>query len=123
MALSDTELELLEAHLDGELPPVEVGAVRQRLETDPEFREALETLSGERAARGLFFQACEPSEASVNRLVDSVQRKVDNQWQWSSWFSKLRPLTAAAACILVGVMIGRVNGRNEITTAPTQVAT
>ena len=112
MAVSEQDLELLETYLDGELPGAEVDALIDRLRMDPALASAMETAKAERQVRMGIWTSCEPSEASVQRLLSGVQRKVDNHWSWASRLSKLRMVTGAAACILIGVFMGYA-GRNR----------
>ena len=51
MSLSDSDLELLESHLDGELSVAEDEALRDRMNIEPELATVLETLRSERNAR------------------------------------------------------------------------
>jgi len=114
MSLSDPDLEMLESYLDGELSGSEGDALIDRLRREPQLAGALETLKGERAVRVAIWQSCEPSEASVERLMGRVERKIDNHWMWTRRLSKLRVLSGAAACILVGVLMGYAGrGQNQ----------
>jgi hypothetical protein len=113
MPVSEQDLELLDAHLDGELPAVEAAALRERLQNDVELATALEALRADRSTREMVWQSFEPSEESVDRLVARVQRKIDSHWAWSERLVKLRPLTAAAACLLIGVLIGRAQSIHQ----------
>jgi hypothetical protein len=109
MAEADQEFdELLSAYVDGELSADEERRVRQRLETEPHLVAAVEALRADRRARAALWQSCEPNEAAVQHLVDRVDRAIDRQTVWSYRLSRLRTFGAAAACIVLGVLIGRV---------------
>jgi hypothetical protein len=68
----------------------------------------VEALRGDRRARAALWQSCEPDEAAVQRLVDRVDHAIDRQTAWSYRLSRIRTIGAAAACIMIGVLIGRV---------------
>jgi anti-sigma factor RsiW len=109
MAEVDQEFdELLSAYVDGELSADEELRVRQRLETEPQLVANVEALRADRRARGALWQSCEPDEAAVQRLIDRVDRAIDRQTVWSHRLSQIRTFGAAAACIVLGVLIGRV---------------
>jgi hypothetical protein len=50
----------------------------------------------------------EPDEAAVRRLIARVDASVDRNTVWAHRLSKIRTGSAAAACIVLGVLIGRV---------------
>jgi hypothetical protein len=109
MAEIDQEFdELLSAYVDGELSADEELRVRQRLETEPHLVAAVESLRADRRARGALWQSCEPNEAAVQHLIDRVDRAIDRQTAWSYRLSRIRTFGAAAACVVLGVLIGRV---------------
>jgi len=49
-----------------------------------------------------------PSEAQVGRLIDRVDHAIDRQTIWAYRLSRLRVGSAAAACIMVGLLVGRM---------------
>lgn len=106
MVVTDEDLELLESYVDGELPAPQEDALRRRLEAEPQLAATLETLRGERDVRAAVFAGYEPSEAAVRRVVGNIERKVDQHRAWAYRLSKYRVPTAAAACILIGFMVG-----------------
>jgi hypothetical protein len=109
MADVDQEFdELLSAYVDGELSADEEQQVRARLETEPALVATVEALRADRRARAALWQSCEPDEAAVQRLIDRVDRAIDRQTVWSYRLSKTRTLSAAAACIVVGLLVGRM---------------
>ena len=108
MAVSESDLELLETYLDGELADAEANAVRERLRGEPLLASALAALRDERQLRAALWAQMEPSAASVQTLMARVENKVDDHWMWASRLYKLKMVSAAAACILVGFIVGRV---------------
>jgi len=100
--------ELLSAFVDGELSTEEELALRPRLESEPALVAAIEALRADRSVRSALWKTYEPNEATVGRLIDRVDRAIDRQTVWSHRLSKIRTISAAAACIVLGVMIGRV---------------
>jgi anti-sigma factor RsiW len=113
MALSETDLELLETYLDGELADAEANALRDRLRTEPLLAGALQAFRDERQMRAAMWAGLEPSDRSVATLMARVEKKVDDHWMWASRLYKLKMVTAAAACILVGFIVGRVGKTTE----------
>src|SRR4051812_36205481 len=108
MPVSETELEQLEAYLDGELPAGEEDALRARIESDGALSAEVEALSAERVVREAAFRSFEPSEAVARRLVMRVENQLDREKVWTGRLSKLRIASAAAACIVVGFIVGWV---------------
>ncbi|HEX8523423.1 MAG TPA: hypothetical protein VF669_14310 [Tepidisphaeraceae bacterium] len=116
MSVSDNDLELLETYLDGELSPREVDALIDRLRGEPVLASAMETLKSERAVRLAVWQNYEPGEEVVGRLMTKVEKRVDDHWSWTRRLSGLRRFSGAAACLLIGIMVGRMNWGGNSTT-------
>ena len=108
MPLTDTDLELLETYVDGELSGADEEELRRRLDAEPALAAALETLRAEAHVRSQVWKGYEPDEASVRRLIERVDASVDRNTIWAHRLSKIRTVSAAAACIVLGVLIGRV---------------
>jgi anti-sigma factor RsiW len=109
MAEVDQQLdEMLSAYVDGELSPAEQETLTRRLEAEPTLATAIEALRAGRAARAALWQSCEPDEAAVGRLIDRVDRAIDRHTVWAYRLSRIRIASAAAACIVLGIIIGRV---------------
>lgn len=114
MSLPEHELETLEAYLDGELPAPEGDALIDRLRSEPTLASALQALQAEREVRGTVWRSFEPSDATVQKLIGRVEKKINNHWSWASRLSNLRMVSGAAACIMVGVWVGWAGrGRNS----------
>ena len=108
MSVTETELEQLEASLDGELSAGEEDALRGRVESDPEWSAALELLREERGVRAAAFRSFEPSDAVAKRVAMRLKGAIDREQVWGRRWSKLRIGSAAAACIVVGFIVGWV---------------
>ena len=121
MSLSDSDYELLESHLDGELSVAEDEALRDRMNIEPDLATALETLRSEREARVSTFRAMEPDDETVERFNRSASREIqrldrDSFWQRTS--QRLRIASAAAACLLIGFSVGRIAKSGVLNRAP-----
>jgi len=121
MAGTDTELELLETYLDGELPAQEAEALDARVAREPELGKVLEGLRHERELRAMVWERYEPNAQTVERFLGRVQKKVDNHWWWAGQLANLRLIGAAAACIVLG-WVGRGMLQSPAT-APGQLTT
>jgi hypothetical protein len=106
-SVSENDLELLESYLDDELTGRELEALRQRLSSEPQLATAIDELKSQRQMRQQFFGACEPDQASVERLVQSVNQDVTRELAWSERNRSLRSWGSLAACLLVGLFLGR----------------
>jgi anti-sigma factor RsiW len=123
MPVTDDQLELLEAYIDGELPAVEEDAVRRRLEAEPALLQALDALRGEREVRAGVWRSYEPSDATVRRVVMRIEQKVDSSAIWAHRLSRWRVPLATAACILIGFGIGWIGRGSGGPTTLTPIAT
>jgi anti-sigma factor RsiW len=111
MSLSDSDLELLENHLDGELSVADEEALRERMNIEPELGAMLETLRGERDARRMAFVSMEPDDATVERFDRYASREIqrlDRESFWRRTSRTLRFVSAAAACLVIGFSVGRI---------------
>ena len=105
---TDQDLELLEAFADGELGQQDEQALRARLASEPQLAALLEAVRADRAVRAQVFRSFEPDDATVERLISRVHGSVDRNTTWAARLSKLRVASSAAACVLIGLLIGRV---------------
>ena len=105
MALSETDYELLEGYLDGELEDGGREAVRARLNDDAAFAGALGQLRGERAMRQAMFAVLEPSDVEVERLVSDVRAGIARRRRVAGVFRIGRYVGSAAACFLGGFLV------------------
>jgi hypothetical protein len=105
--MNDQDLELLESYLDDELTGRELDSLRQRLSSEPQLAAAMDELRSQREMRQQFFAACQPDEASVQRLIKSAQRSATREIVWSNRNRNLRWASGLAACLVIGFMTGR----------------
>src|SRR5438552_9595491 len=108
MALTESDLQLLDSYLDDELGAEESDTLRRRLSSEPELAEAMDQVRFERDARQEFFHTIEPDEAQVARLISSVHRSVGREMIWMKRARALRMVSGLAACLLVGFFGGYV---------------
>jgi len=106
MALSETDLEVLDSYLDDELSTDEVETLRKRLSSEPELAQAMDQVRLERQSRQQFFSALEPDEAAVESLVGNIYSRVDRELLWARRARALRSVSGIAACLLVGFLGG-----------------
>ena len=123
-SVNENDLDLLESYLDDELTGRELEALRQRLSSEPQLATAIDELKSQRQMRQQFFAACEPDQASVERLVQSVNQNVTRELAWSERNRSLRSWGSLAACLLVGLFLGRaMRGTGQISApAPHETA-
>jgi anti-sigma factor RsiW len=105
---ADSEMELLSAYIDGELSAEESATLQARVSANPKLSSAIEQLRADRSVRSALWQSFEPDEVAVGRLIDRVDRAIDRQTAWAHRLANLRIISSAAACIVVGLFIGRV---------------
>lgn len=113
---TDQDVELLEAYTDGELPSPAREALEDRLAAEPQLRALLESLRSERALRSEVWKSFQPNDSVVEHLVARVHASVDRRTNWAARLNRLRPVSAAAACILIGFLVGRVAYRSDLGT-------
>src|SRR5262245_18421594 len=99
--------EALSAFVDGELSTDEEHALKQRMDAEPALAGVIQSLRVERSAPAAIWQSCEPDQQSVDRLIDKVDRAVDRQTTWAYLMGWVRTASATAACIVLGILIGR----------------
>jgi hypothetical protein len=107
-AMKESDLEMLESYLDDELSALETEALLRRLSDDPALSAALKELTAQRDLRRAVFATFEPSEISVNRVIATVERKVDGHMIWAERARGLRVLSGVAATLLLGFLGGYV---------------
>jgi len=102
MAVSESDLEQLDAYLDDALEPRDADALRARLAGDGELVAAMDQLRGERAVRQALFAGFEPDDAGVDALVQRVRDGMERRRRFAGVLRSLRYVAAAAACAAIG---------------------
>jgi anti-sigma factor RsiW len=100
--MEERDYELLDAHLDDALSPIDAEHLRTRLAAEPELAAALETLRAERAARAEVWRSMEPTTAQAAAIATSVLRSGRRSELLRRTGRHIAALAAAAACIAVG---------------------
>jgi len=106
MPMSDTDIELLEGHLDGELSSSEDQALCDRLSSDHELATELAAMRADRALRAEVFELFEPDDATVRNLVLSVRKQVTKEAVWGDRLRIIRYITSAAAVVMISFFAG-----------------
>ncbi len=127
MATNEEQLESLDAYLDGELSTAEESALRRRLAADPALAAEVDQLRAGREARRVAFASMEGDDGGAGRVLGRVIGGVAH-WAWRVPGGWVRYAVAAAACIVIGFVAGRVvrwNGNgvvSQMTEGVTQVS-
>jgi anti-sigma factor RsiW len=102
--IAESDVELLEASLDGELTAGESEALRTRLANEPALAVELEHLRAERKVRAEMFASLEGGEeAVVKRALSQMDVRQERR---SQQVRRLRYAMAAAALIAIGFLVG-----------------
>jgi anti-sigma factor RsiW len=110
-SVSEHDQELLETYLDNELLGEERDQMRARLRREPALAAALEQLTRDRQLRYQAFFAMDrevaaTAGASTEQIARSLRQAAVREVAWSNRRSIFRQLSAAAACIVVGLLVG-----------------
>jgi anti-sigma factor RsiW len=117
MSVNEQQLELLDVYLDGELPEPEASELQQQLRLSPELAAALESLKADRIDRAGFFASLEPDETECALLVRRVRDAVLRDRFRSHRARVFHYVTAAAACLALGFMVGWALRDNRVASA------
>jgi hypothetical protein len=104
--MTDRDLELLDGYLDNALSSDELREVEDRLESDVLFIGELARLRADRELRGQVWRSMQPTEASVQTVMENIDAALERRDAWSWRLRNLRFAGAAAALILVGFATG-----------------
>jgi anti-sigma factor RsiW len=107
MAVSETDRELLECYLDDELSLAQADELRERMVGEPALAAELEQLRQARTIRSQVWRTMEPTQHEAEQFAWRVRGKLRGGYRWQQWWGQLRIAGAAAACILIGIMVGR----------------
>ena len=110
-SVSEHDLELLETYLDNELAPDDMESIRARLKREPGLAAALDQLTRDRQLRHrVFFEVdreiATTARASTDEIARSLRQAAVREVAWSNRRNIFRQLSAAAACIVVGLLAG-----------------
>jgi anti-sigma factor RsiW len=102
--LHENDLELLDQYLDEELDDQEARRVESRLLAEPAMSAALIEMRAQRDVCQGYFASLE-DDAAAQRLTDVVHASIQRRRRAEIVFRSLRWVSAAAACLLVGLLI------------------
>jgi anti-sigma factor RsiW len=126
MTTLENDLQLLELYLDGELSQSESILLAARLSTDAPLSTELAKLQRERTVRASAMAMLEPSDMAAQQLLWRVRGAMASQQQtatepsqrsWSPWRIASTG-SAAAACLMLGFLFGRIGQRNTAVDNP-----
>lgn len=100
--MEEHDFELLDAHLDDALSPIDAEHLRLRLAAEPGLAAALEALRSERAARAAVWRSMEPTTSEASAVIASVVRGGRRADLMRRASRHVAALAAAAACIALG---------------------
>jgi len=106
--MNETDLELLETYLDGELPMSEAEGLWRRLAIERELSAELDRLRASRASRIEIWGSGEPTDLETAIFVNQVKNIIRKRHGLETVRRALIYVTAAAACIAIGFNIGWV---------------
>jgi anti-sigma factor RsiW len=117
MAVNDSDLEMLHAYLDSELPVAECEGLWRRLAVERDLMGELDRLREDHAVRTMVWNSLEPDDSSVARLQARLMRGMrrDDFMYWIG--NSARIVASAAALILFGFTVGWL-GRDHFNAVP-----
>jgi hypothetical protein len=104
--VTETELDILETWLDGELGAIETVDLQKRLGTEPELSAALADLRRERELREAHFAAIEPTDDQTQDFLHRVEANIARRRRWMLYGRFARATGAIAACMAIGFGVG-----------------
>jgi hypothetical protein len=107
--IGQEDLELLEQDLDGALGEPESSGLRARLSSESALASARQQLVSDRELRSAWFATLGGDDEATGAQVDRIIRNVRASMRRAPHHPRrwLGAAVAAAACIAVGVMVGR----------------
>ncbi len=95
MPVNDSDLELLHAYLDGELPTAECEGLWRRLASERELKTELDQLRADSSLRSMAWNSLEPDDRTMVRLEANIMRATSAKTSWggpsTGFASSLRP--------------------------------
>ncbi|MGD0390887.1 MAG: hypothetical protein ABSC42_18235 [Tepidisphaeraceae bacterium] len=117
MAVNDSDLELLHAYLDSELPVAECEGLWRRLAVERDLMGELNHLREDHAVRSMVWNSLEPDDSSIARLQAKLMRATRRE-DFMYWVGNaVRIVASAAALILFGFTVGWL-GRDRYSGVP-----
>ncbi|MGD0139187.1 MAG: hypothetical protein ABSD28_09940 [Tepidisphaeraceae bacterium] len=117
MAVNDSDLELLHAYLDSELPVSECEGLWRRLAIERDLMGELDRLREDHAVRTMVWNSLEPDDSSIARLQAKLMRATRRE-DFTYWIGNAaRIMASAAALILFGFTVGWL-GRDRFNAVP-----
>lgn len=109
------DFEALSSWMDGQLGEPQASQVAQRVQADPQWRQAWRELSAVDAALDLL-PSPEAGPELTERICQAVRRP-----SWPSRAIRLAVPLAAAACLLAAVLLGQILNRHQQPASPRQL--
>jgi anti-sigma factor RsiW len=117
MIENESDLELLHAYLDGELPVAECEGLWRRLAAEADLFSELDKLRAEHVARQEVWSSLEPANGTVAKLNTSILRASRRHDIISTLYRGVSWISSVAALILFGFTVGWF-GRNQYPAMP-----
>jgi hypothetical protein len=111
MNVSDSDLDLLETYLDGELPVGDAEDLWRRLRTEPMLSAALDELRAERSDRQMVWNSLEPSDATVAKVGQRLKSAGRRHDLMNFGLRGLQYGAAIAACLMFAIAGWTSRGR------------
>jgi hypothetical protein len=117
MAVNDSDLDLLHAYIDGEMPVSECEGFWRRLSVESDLLAELERMRGDHSIRQAMWATMEPADSVVARCETSILRAT-RRYDLLVSIRRISSIsTAVAACLLFGFTVGWM-GRDRYLHAP-----
>jgi anti-sigma factor RsiW len=116
MAVNDSDLELLHAYLDNELPVAECEGLWRRLTGERDLMMELDRLRADYTVRTMAWSSLEPSDHSLARLESRMMRAARRSDLIERVQGVVRLVTTVAALVLFGFTVGWLGRERYIVT-------
>src|SRR5262245_53586006 len=109
MSVTENDLEMMEALLDGELPEEQASALRQRMSTEPALAGVMDRLRSDRQLRAKLWQTLEPTAHDSDALINNVRIAVRKDELWGRRVRVLRSVSGIAASLALVFTAGWIS--------------